>query len=164
MRLFLVLSCVIAAAVAASVPEGDTVGFVYRLWDDCNNKADMDLSSCLKMKLATAVDRAARMNDLSVFEGVTFVRTAPVESASATTEEAVEASLPRSSDARDETLSAMILERAAHFFQTHSLSVKVPEFAERSLAAGDGKCPKKIPPKFKNHNFFYFVAKKLILS
>lgn len=139
MRLFLVLSCVFAAAVAASVPEGDTVGFVYRLWDDCNNKADLDLSSCLKMKLATAVDRAARMNDLTVFDGVTFVRTAPAESSAATPEETVEASLPRSSDARDETLSAMILERAAHFFQTHSLSVKVPEFAERSLAAGDGK-------------------------
>jgi hypothetical protein len=139
MRLFVVLSCVFAAAMAASVPEGDTLGFVYRLWDDCNNKAELDLSSCLKMKLATAVERAARMNDLSVFDGVTFVRTAPAENSAETPEEAIEASLPRSSDARDETLSAMILERALHFFQTHSLSVKVPEFAERSLSAGDGE-------------------------
>ncbi|XP_059491328.1 uncharacterized protein LOC132205944 [Neocloeon triangulifer] len=148
MRFIVVLSCLVAATVAAGLPEaGDTLGFVYRVWDDCNNKADLDLASCLKVKLATAVSRAARMNDLTVFDGVTFVRTAPNDATPETSEEAVEASLPRSADARDDTLSALILERAAQFFQTHSLSVKVPEFAERSLSAGDARGKiKKIAP------------------
>ncbi|XP_065350755.1 uncharacterized protein LOC135946462 [Cloeon dipterum] len=146
MRLFVVLSCLVAATMAAGLPE-DTLGFVYRVWDDCNNKADLDLTSCLKVKLATAVSRAARMNDLTVFDGVTFVRTAPVDATPEPSEEAVESALPRSADARDDTLSALILERATQFFQTHSLSVKVPEFAERSLSAGDARGKiKKIAP------------------
>lgn len=142
-----VFFCIVATSYAASINEvdsgrssDDTLSLVSRLWDSCNNNADLGVISCLKMKIATAVERAARMNDLTVFEGVTFVRHAPAEDTPTEDEDTIKASLPRSADARDETLNAMILERALHFFQTHSLSVKLAENAEfeRSLSAGDG--------------------------
>ncbi|KAF4528615.1 hypothetical protein B566_EDAN009219 [Ephemera danica] len=149
-----VLFCIVATSFAASINESgrssdDTLSLVSRLWDSCNN-ADVGIVSCLKLKVATAVERAARMNDLTVFEGVTFVRHAPSEDVSQTEdEESIKAALPRSSDARDEALNAMIMEHALHFFQTHSLSVKLaetPEF-ERSLSAGDARGKlKKIAP------------------
>lgn len=97
--------------------------FLYKVYQECSVT---DTSSCLKMKLVTAIDRAARSySGLSLFDGVTFVKdtnvvdtTEPIKS-----EAELEASLPRALSDREDKLNSLIFEKIFDFFQGHTLQV-----------------------------------------
>lgn len=98
--------------------------FLYKTYQDC---AAVDLSSCLKLKLVTALDRAARTySDVSILDGVTLVKdeATPVDSTPVKSESELEASLPRSLNEKEDTLNGLILDKIAGFFSTHTLQVK----------------------------------------
>lgn len=99
--------------------------FLFRTYQECAAK---DLSSCLKLKLVTALDRAARTySDVSVIDGVTLVKDAdvPVDDAPVKSEVELEATLPRSLNEKEDTLNALILEKIGSFFGTHTLQVNI---------------------------------------
>lgn len=138
-----VLLCLFGASVARSTPnqqnaipqeegrsENDATSylgdfrFLLKTYHDC---AQTDLSSCLKLKLVTALDRASRsFKDVSILEGVSFVKdnAAPVDKTPAKSESELEASLPRSLNEKEDTLNGLILEKIFGFFQSHTLQVK----------------------------------------
>nr|CAD7433889.1 unnamed protein product [Timema monikensis] len=96
----------------------------FRIYSECSRE---DLSSCLKLKLVAAMNRAARsyLKGVSVLDGVTFVRD-PVASDAETSrpllnEGELEATLPRSLEDKEDTLNGLIVERVVGFFRTHSL-------------------------------------------
>lgn len=96
--------------------------FVYKVYQECAAK---DLTSCLKMKLITALDRAERSyNEIPLFEGVRFVKEkdAPIEN-TIENEVELEASLPRALEERQDALDNMISNRVSSFFDTHTLQV-----------------------------------------
>lgn len=98
--------------------------YVYKVYKEC---AAVDLTSCLKLKLVAAMDRAARSYaDMSLFDGVSFVKdpnaaATPIESK---TETEIEADLPRSLSERDDALNSMIAEKASSFLESHTLQVR----------------------------------------
>lgn len=132
--------CIIIAIIAASacarttsVPEetarsDDSSGYfgdlkyVYRVYKEC---AATDLSSCLKLKLVSALDRAARAySDVSLFEGVSFVKDPKATAINEVkTEAELETTLPRSLTEKDEALNHLILDKVTNFFETHTLQV-----------------------------------------
>jgi hypothetical protein len=99
--------------------------FFFKTYQDC---ASSDLSTCLKLKLYTAVDRIARSNgDFKVSDGVSFVKESDDESAEdiepVKSESEIEASLPRSLDDKEQTLNSMIFDKITSFFEGHTLKV-----------------------------------------
>lgn len=97
--------------------------FVYRTYQEC---ASTDMSACLKLKLITALDRAARnVADISLYDGVTFVKnpTAEVAASVPATENELKATLPRTMEDRDNMLNELILEKVFNFFKSHTLQV-----------------------------------------
>lgn len=98
--------------------------FMYKIYQECSAA---DLSSCLKLKLVAAMDRAARsFSDINLVDGVTFVKDqskANEVEQSAKSEVELEASLPRSLNDRETTLNALIMEKVSNFFDSHSLQV-----------------------------------------
>lgn len=65
--------------LAASVAAGPTPVIVQSSQDlDCLEH-DNALFSCVLVKAISALDRAARSNDIQIIDGVTFVRNAPSE-------------------------------------------------------------------------------------
>lgn len=109
---------------------------MYQIYKEC---ADEDLSSCLKVRLLSVMDRVSRSVQLNVADGVTFVQDDPI-SANVAEEppkslQEIEASLPRSLEDKEDALNTMILDKVVKFFQSHTLKLKLPNVEElqRSL-------------------------------
>lgn len=96
--------------------------YVYKVYQECAAK---DLTSCLKMKLITALDRASRSyNEIPLFEGVRFMREAnapPQEELKSEAE--LEANLPRSLEDRQDALDSLISNKVSNFLESHTLQV-----------------------------------------
>lgn len=99
------------------------IKYLYKTYQDC---AAADLSTCLKLKLFTVIDRVARSeSDFKVYEGVTFVRDGEeqVDETAPKTESEIEASLPRSLDDKESTLNSLIMDKIMSYFGSHTLKV-----------------------------------------
>ncbi|XP_014212822.1 uncharacterized protein LOC106642525, partial [Copidosoma floridanum] len=122
---------------------------VYQIYKDC---AGPEVSSCLKVKLLTTMERAARSAQLNIAEGVSLIKDEPAAGAAqgAQAEEPIrspqeiEASLPRSLEDKEEALNSMIVDKAVGFLQSHTLKIKLPNVEEiqRSLSE-EGRGRKK---------------------
>lgn len=114
--------------------------YVYQVYKDCSAS---ELSSCLKLKLLTAMDRVSRTVQLNIVDGVTLVKdegAVPEEEPRSLQE--IEASLPRSLEDREDTLNSIIMDKIVSFFQSYTLKLKLPNVEElqRSLTEeGRGK-------------------------
>lgn len=96
--------------------------FVYKIYQECSAT---DLSSCLKMKLITAIDRVTRSyKEVPLFGGVYFVKddNLPVETTQQN-EADLEATLPRALEEREDALNNLIFDKFTNFLQTHTLQV-----------------------------------------
>lgn len=99
------------------------IKFLYKTYQDC---AAEDLSTCLKLKLYSVIDRVARStSDFKVYDGVTFVKDGEeqVEEVPPQTESEVEASLPRSLDDKESALNTLIMDKIMSYFGSHTLKV-----------------------------------------
>lgn len=99
------------------------IKYLYKTYQDCSAA---DLSTCLKLKLFTIIDRVARSDsDFKVYEGVTFVRDGeePVDETAPKTEKEIEASLPRSLDDKEQSLNSLIMDKIMSYFGSHTLKV-----------------------------------------
>lgn len=106
--------------------EGATVfgdiRYMYKVYQEC---AATDLTSCLKLKLVAALDRAARAySEIPLFQGVSFVKdpNASIQEV-VKTEAELEASLPRALEDREDALDNLISNRVSDFLQSHTLKV-----------------------------------------
>lgn len=94
--------------------------FLTKMYSDC---ASSDLSTCLKLKLVTAMDRASRAFPVvEVIEGVSFVKEG-TEQPTTQSENEIEANLPRALGDKEEALNQMIVDKIFSFFQSHTLQV-----------------------------------------
>lgn len=98
--------------------------FVFRVYQECAAK---ELTTCLKMKLITALDRASRsFNEIPLFEGVRFVRETNAPAAEEIKSEIeLEASLPRALEDRQDALDGLISNKVSNFLESHTLQVSV---------------------------------------
>lgn len=101
------------------------IKYLYKTYQDCSAA---DLSTCLKLKLFTIIDRVARSNsDFKVYDGVTFVKDGeeqPDESVPKSEIE-IEASLPRSLEDKEQTLNTLIMDKIMSYFGSHTLKVRL---------------------------------------
>ncbi|CAH0770410.1 unnamed protein product [Bemisia tabaci] len=99
---------------------------VFRVYEECSKD---DLSSCLKSKLVSGLERLSQRPELALTETISFVRDGP--SPSERTEKALgdaemETFLPRTIDERHSFLNQLIIKQIVDFFTTHSLKIKIP--------------------------------------
>jgi hypothetical protein len=100
------------------------IKYLYKTYQDCSSS---DLSTCLKLKLYSIIDRVARSNsDFKVYDGVTFVKDGAeqIDETSPKTEDEIEASLSRSLEEREQTLNTLIMDRIMTYFGSHTLKVE----------------------------------------
>lgn len=98
--------------------------YIFKTYQEC---ASQDLSTCLKLKLYSVIDRIARSNsDFQIYDGVVFEKEegAAAEEEQPKSESEIEASLPRSLDDKEQTLNQMIMDKFLSYFDSHTLKVK----------------------------------------
>ncbi|KAL7019386.1 hypothetical protein ACKWTF_011105 [Chironomus riparius] len=137
--------CIVSVAIAHHDEEqqqarsyfGDAK-YLFKTYQEC---ASQDLSTCLKLKLYTVVDRIARSNsDLKIYDGVTFVsEKVDEEHSPPKSEQEVEASLPRSLDDKEKSLNQMIMDRLLSYFDNHTLKVKFPSADEMKRSINEAR-------------------------
>lgn len=93
----------------------------YETYKDCS---ESDLSHCLKVKLAKALNRISKTDEVTLLSGVTMVRDPSVDVKDA--EQNVEEALPRGLE--DGALDNIILDKIVGFLQTHTIQVKIHDF------------------------------------
>ena len=133
--LFLTIGATLASARSASsaqnsiedTPRSEPTSYlselrsVYKIYQECSSS---DLSSCLKLKLIAAMDRVARTyNEISLVDGVNFVKTSDSEPSPAISESELDATLPRATSEREDALNNLLVDKVSDFFETHTLQV-----------------------------------------
>lgn len=127
--------------------------YLYKTYQDC---AASDLSTCLKLKLYTAINRLARSNgDFKVSNSVTFVKDeeeqpAADEEEAPKTESEIESELPRSLEDKNQALNSLIFDKIVSFFENHTL--KVSKFRVKAAEVRE----KRVRLYFEN--LFIFLA------
>jgi hypothetical protein len=118
--------------------------YVYQMYKECSGA---EMSSCLKLRLLTAMDRVARSTSLNIVDGITVVKDDTTQDKSEEvpkTPQEIESSLPRALEDKEDALNTMIFDKVVRFFQSHTLKLKLPNVDElsRSLTE-EGRKKKK---------------------
>ncbi|XP_069681131.1 uncharacterized protein [Periplaneta americana] len=124
---------------------------LYKLYHKCMRKdATTTMEECLSTQVVVLMDQMVHKDRVPIVEGIEMV-SKPKQSgrsfgqeAQPLTEETLEATLPRSLEARQETLDSLIVDRASNFFQSHTLHVDLP--TGRGLRRGAMKIKKLLLP------------------
>ncbi|CAH1111151.1 unnamed protein product [Psylliodes chrysocephalus] len=108
------------------------VRVAIKIYDDCSKSNDF--MRCLKMKAVTLIERFGRMDSLALANGVVVMRTpdAPKDEPELT-EEQIDQTLERSSDAKDATLNKLLMEKISHFIGSRSIQVTLPKISVSKL-------------------------------
>lgn len=127
-RQIVIVLVVMFASMAHAIDSFDAAGIrvVVRVLDDCIN-SDSGFSPCLKKKALTFVNRLSRMNKLPLTDEIIIIKS---ENDGNTTDADNENSLPRSTDARDDTLDKMLLDRITTYIKSRTLQVTMPKLSE----------------------------------
>lgn len=131
------LSCVVLVLVAAVGVHADVenvgVRAVLRVYDECSKA--QGFGACLKKKAFVFVDRLARMEKISVADGVSVVRAndAP-PSQKPMSDDELEKNLPRSLEARDAALSSMLLDKVSSYVSSRTLQITMPEITGKEIS------------------------------
>jgi len=128
-----------------SIPgdEGN-LNFMTKLLDDC---ADKDFFSCMGVKLVTAMDRADKMSDIKVVDGVSLVKIQDLDDGRSgralLTEEEVQNSLDHDPTQKTSRLLEFLVEVASRFFKSHVIQFKLPQLSsddvQRAFEEGKSK-------------------------
>lgn len=133
----LVLFFVIGAFAEDSF-ESSSVQLALKIYDDCENDG-LGLSVCLKKKAITFLDRLGRMDKLALSDSVVVHKNTDESKEEAEiTENDLDKTLPRSSDAKDDALTEMLVKKIANFIGSRSIEVTLPKISASDLI-GEGK-------------------------
>ncbi|EDW24291.1 GL24067 [Drosophila persimilis] len=112
-----------------------------------------DMATCLAVKGITALNRAARSNNIELASGVTFQRdpASPVQrNGKSLSEQDIYAELPQNAEDRNGRLVDLAISSMTDFLTTHNLEFKLPsettQQVARALDEGRGKIKKMIGP------------------
>ncbi|VEN34754.1 unnamed protein product [Callosobruchus maculatus] len=140
MRGYHVIVCSLLAVSVIAQDSFDTSGvrIALKIYDDCA-KAD-GFSPCLKKKAITFLDRLSRMEKLTIADGVVLARAADAtKDGLPITEEQLENTLPRSSDAKDDALNGLLMDKVSNFIGSRTVEVALPKItAEDFVGTGGG--------------------------
>ncbi|XP_012522976.1 uncharacterized protein LOC118645302 [Monomorium pharaonis] len=132
------LALVLLAAYTAAGP----TNVAERPSQDLNCLEQDKFFSCIFVKTASVLNRAARSNDIEIADGITFVRVTPMERIGKSleiNEVEIMNELPRESTDRMMELYNMLYNSAVSFMKSHSLKVNMPEDSNISRALNEGR-------------------------
>ncbi|XP_038219402.1 uncharacterized protein LOC119837744 [Zerene cesonia] len=105
----------------------------YETYRDCSGS---DLSSCLKLKLAKALNRISKSDEVVLLGGVTITK-----DKNAVEKVDVEEAIPRGLD--ESSLDNLILDKIVGFMQTHTIQIKFPTGSDLQRAFDEGRGRRK---------------------
>lgn len=107
------------------------IDVAFKLISDCQK---MDFGTCMGIKAVTLMNRVARMDEVKLLDGVSFVSSGEIDrTGRALSESELENSLPEETSQKTSRLLDLFLDAALRFFKSHTLQFKLPESAPGDL-------------------------------
>lgn len=151
-----VIAFALTIAFVQSAVTKDDFGMrsIMRVYEDCQ-KSDGTLP-CLKRKAILFFDRAARMDNIPLIDGVE-VKKAYDPEGHISSEKDIEASLPRNLQDKDAALSDMLWEKVAAFANSRTIQLSLPKLTGQDLNKSVEEGEKSIIPIYLLLFYFYLV-------
>lgn len=142
------LPCLITAAVISSSDTGNENSRTARkeepskwkvaskLVEDCMSQEYSEMANCFGVKAVAVIDRASRMQTISVLPGVTFVADSEELQRSGRalmTEEEIENSISAEPNEKGSKLVDILFDSVSRFLQSHTLQFRVPKSTSSDL-------------------------------
>ncbi|XP_049880853.1 uncharacterized protein LOC126377200 [Pectinophora gossypiella] len=127
------LGAALAVAQAAIAREDLGVKYLMRIYEDCSRTDGV--MPCLKKKAILFFDRAARMENIPLVDGIEVVKTSDPE-ITPISENDIEATLPRNLNDKDQALSSMLWDRVAAFANSRTIQLSLPKITGQELNQG----------------------------
>lgn len=104
------------------------------------------------------MDRLARMDKLSILDGVNVVKSGEIPQNIVLTEEQLENSLPRSLENKEEALDDMLFTKVTSYISSRTLQITLPQLDSQELgrAINEGNYIRRTLTKLIL-TYFYFV-------
>jgi len=134
-----VFVCVLASGLALPQPENEVdrgLRLLRNTYEKC--EASGELVPCLKTKFVKLADRALKISNIPLFEGVTVIQNEDVGARAFSVPDFQEESLPQEATARDDVLDDLLIDRVSRFFKTHSLQFSLPNLLGESDGTEEG--------------------------
>lgn len=141
MKTFVLVLAFAVVALGQESFESTGIRLALKIYDDCS-KSD-GFSQCLKKKAITFLDRLGRMDHFALAEGVVVSRANEVTPETTLSEEQLEKTLPRASDAKDDALTNILLEKVSKFVGSRTIEITIPKMG---LEEGTSKSQIVDPP------------------
>ncbi|XP_055551626.1 uncharacterized protein LOC129733990 [Wyeomyia smithii] len=152
MKVFIVSAVILACAMAAPAPAeessstGSALNMALKFFGSCFESDEM--GTCLAVKGITALNRAARANNIEIVPGVTFSRdpNVPAERmGKSVSENEIINTLPVTSEEKSDALFDMAVDSAKRLFTARSIQIRLPEEATETIARSieEGRLLKK---------------------
>ena len=126
----------------------------YKFFTDCQDK---DFETCMGVKAVTMMNRMARMEDLKIFEGMSFVRSGEIDRTGRGLSEAeLENMLPEETSEKRSRLIDLFFDAAFKFLKSHSLQLKMPESTSMDLERALQEGNKQTNKQHKNQKMFSY--------
>jgi Protein of unknown function (DUF1676) len=134
---FAICAVIVLFAVSTSAEDMYNQGTraLLRVYDECT-KAEQGLTSCLKKKAISIIDRVGRLDSLTVNEGFKVVKNANAVDMKVISENELEQSLPRGLEARDEALTELLIQKVASFVNGRTVQIELPKMSTEDLGRG----------------------------
>ncbi|KAF5286532.1 hypothetical protein FQR65_LT12536 [Abscondita terminalis] len=117
------------AAFAQDTLDNAGLRIAIKVFDECS-KSD-GLSPCLKKKALTFLDRVGRLDKLELTDEISIVKTNNASNnENPLSEEQIEKTLPRNSDAKEEMLNSMLWNKVTSLVQGRNLEVSIPKLSD----------------------------------
>lgn len=133
--LVLVLVQIISASCGVSVPREEPenevekgLKMLYKVYQKCGETEDM--FSCMKIRALRFADRALKVNNIPLFEGMSVIRSEETGERAFPAPEFNENQLPQDPVKRQESLDDLLVDRVTRFLKTHSVQFDLPKLVE----------------------------------
>lgn len=125
----LLLAACFVSALAQDKYENTGVRIALKIFEDC--VAADAVSSCLKKKAITFMDRLERTEKFSLTDGITIIRSTDAQNDGATSENQLE-NTQRSSSVKDDSL----LDKISKYIGSRTLEITMPKFSLQDIEEG----------------------------
>ncbi|XP_072935156.1 uncharacterized protein Osi12 [Epargyreus clarus] len=120
-------------AVAVSAKDDFGMRYLMRIYEDCQRNDG--IVPCLKKKAILFFDRASRMEDIPIVDGLDIVKASP-EEFPPLSENEIDANLPKSFDNKDDALTRMLWDKIAYFANSRTIRMALPKMSGEELNKG----------------------------
>lgn len=133
---------------------------VFRIYDECQ-RSDGGLSTCLKKKAVTFIDRISKIDVINIGDGVRVVgvenaANMPKSPKMLSENDLDQMMVPRSLEERDYLLNSMLTDKLANYISGRKIQISLPQVTSTELGRGLEEGERHVSREYSPHIYMRY--------